>query len=103
MVGSYRISNAIPTLKWDKLEGASTREVLQAMLGLQGRARWAYPVSGPEAASWGANPPPERVALDREFLEYYFPELDRRTAQWRAGQLDESIAWPLTAAETREQ
>lgn len=95
VIGAYRISNAIPTLKWDKMADATTHDIFRAMLGLHGSFRWAYPVAGPGVAIWGGDPPAERVELDREHLEYLYPELDRREALWRAGELDTSVQWPI--------
>lgn len=94
VINSYRISNAIPTLKWDKMESASTRDIFRAMLGFHGRFRWAYPTVPVDDNAWGGQPP-ERAALDAEFFTWYFPELDRREVLWRYGQLDTSIHWPL--------
>lgn len=70
VVGTYNISNAIATLKGDKMEGASEREQLQAMLDLNGRARWPYPGTNAER--------------DELFTTWYFPTLDRMQEQWRA-------------------
>ena len=101
VINSYQISNAIPTLKWDKLEGATTHEVFRAMLGFHGRMRWAYPTIPTGDSAWGGAQPPERWELDREFLTYYFPELDRREVLWRNGQLNTSIDWPQTGEATK--
>ncbi len=70
VVGAFNISNAIATLKGDRMEGADERQQLQVMLDLNGRARWPYP---------GTNP--ERDAL---FTDWYFPTLDVMEAAWRA-------------------
>jgi len=94
VINSYRISNAIPTLKWDKMEDAATHDIFRAMLGFHGRFRWAYPTVPADDTSW-REASEGRPALDREFLTYYFPELDRRQALWRAGELDTSIHWPI--------
>jgi len=93
VVNSYRISNAIPTLKWDKMRNARLHDIFRAMLGLHGRFRWAYPTVPRKE---GAKVPPERAALDREFMEFYFPELNRREALWRQGKLDTEIHFPIT-------
>ena len=100
VINSYRISNAIPTLKWDKLEGATTRDIFRAMLGFHGRMRWAYPTVPIGDTAWGGSRPSERAALDAEFLTHYFPELDRREVLWRYGQLDRSIDWPVAPEST---
>ncbi len=70
VVGTFNISNAIATLKGDRMEGADERQQLQVMLDLNGRARWPYP---------GINA--ERDAL---FTNWYFPTLDEMEAAWRA-------------------
>ncbi|MGD9496386.1 MAG: hypothetical protein AB7Y46_08745, partial [Armatimonadota bacterium] len=48
VVGTWNISNAIATLKGDKMEGADERAQLQIMLDLHGRARWPYPGTNEE-------------------------------------------------------
>ncbi len=96
VIGSYRISNAIPTLKWDKMEDAAIHDIFRAMLSLQGRFRWAYPTVPTDEPSWRGSSP-ERAAWDKEFMEFYFPELDRQEALWREGRLDMRIQWPHSA------
>jgi len=101
VINSYQISNAIPTLKWDKIEDATTHEVFRVMLGCLGRMRWAYPTIPVGDSAWGGAQPPERWEVDREFLTYYFPELDRREVLWRNGQLDRSIDRPQPEEATK--
>ncbi len=72
VVGTYNISNAIATLKGDRMQGAGEKRQLQIMLDLNGRARWGYP---------GTN-----LERDILFTEWYFPVLDRMEARWRAEQ-----------------
>jgi hypothetical protein len=69
VVGTFNISNSIPTLKGDKMKGADPKQQLQVMLDLNGRARWPYPGNNEEQ--------------DRLFIEWYFPTLDAMEAQWR--------------------
>ncbi len=95
IVNSYCISNAIPTLKWDKIRDAKTHDIFRAMLAFHGRFRWAYPTLFASAISQMGTPLSARAALDREFVDFYFPELDRRQALWRAGKLDTRIHWPI--------
>ncbi len=95
IINSNRISNAIPTLKWDKIQDAETHDIFRAMLGFHGRFRWAYPTVPADQTSWLGEAPEGRAALDRAFLEYYFPELDRQEKLWRAGKLDTAIHWPI--------
>jgi hypothetical protein len=99
IINSYRISNAIPTLKWDKIQDAPLHDIFRAMLALHGRFRWAYPTVPANETSWRGTPPPDRAALDKEMMEFYFPELDRQQALWREGKLDAEIHWPIEAAE----
>jgi hypothetical protein len=96
VIGSYRISNVIPTLKWDKMQNAETHDIFRAMFGLHGRFRWAYPTVPADQTSWHGTPPPDRAALDKEFLDFYFPELGRQEALWREGKLDMEIRWPIS-------
>lgn len=97
VVGTYNISNAIATLKGDKMlrEGAKEpeppegkrptraelqamwrpvacplREQLDVMLRLNGRCRWAYP-------GW-----PLRESDREDYLGFYFKRLDEMQAQW---------------------
>jgi hypothetical protein len=102
IINSYRISNAIPTLKWDKMQGAETHDIFRAMLSFHGRFRWAYPTVPPKETTWRGTPPPDRAALDREFLDFYFPELDRQQALWREGKLDMDIHWPVAVEPTEK-
>ncbi len=95
VINSNHISNAIPTLKWDKIEDAGLHDIFRAMLSFHGRFRWAYPTVPADQTSWQGESPEGRAAIDREFLEYYFPELDRQEALWRAGLLDTGISWPI--------
>lgn len=95
IINSHRISNAIPTLKWDKMQDAQTHDIFRVMLAFHGRFRWAYPTVPTNETSWRGAPPPDRAALDRVFMEFYFPELDRQAALWREGKLDTSIHWPI--------
>ena len=95
IINSCRISNAIPTLKWDKMQDASTRDIFDAMLSFHGRFRWAYPTIPAQETSWRGGPPSGRAALDQEFVDFYFPELDRREKLWCAGRLDTAIHWPI--------
>ena len=95
IINSYRISNAIPTLKWDKMQNATTHDIFRAMLGFHGRFRWAYPTVPGDDRSWRDEAAQGRPALDREFITFYFPELDRREKLWREGKLDTDIHWPI--------
>ena len=70
VIGTFNISNSIATLKGDKMQDADEKQQLQAMLGLNGRARWSYP---------GIN-----ADRDTLFTEWYFPTLDDMEARWRA-------------------
>jgi len=104
IIASYRISNAIPTLKWDKMQDAPVvgppplHDIFRAMLAFHGRFRWAYPTVPTNETSWRGIPPPDRAALDKEMMEFYFPELDRQAALWREGKLDTEIHWPIDVA-----
>jgi hypothetical protein len=69
VVSTWNISNSIPTLKGDKMEGTTLKERTEAMLDLHGRARWPYPGY--------------REEVDQLFTEWYFPTLDEMEAQWR--------------------
>lgn len=108
VVGTYQISNAIATLKGDKMlrdgaeepaappgktlsqeesrsrwreAGASLQEQLDAMLRINGRCRWAYP-------AWPLKP-------DRDpYLGFYFPELQRLRAQWEKDHQPQPVRWP---------
>jgi len=95
IINSHRISNAIPTLKWDKMEDARQHDIFRAMLSFHGRFRWAYPTVPADDQSWRDPAAEGRAGLDREFLTYYLPELDRQEALWREGKLDTAIHWPI--------
>jgi hypothetical protein len=69
VVSTWNISNSIPTLKGDKMEGTTLKERTEAMLDLHGRARWPYPGY--------------REEVDQLFTEWYFPTLDEMEARWR--------------------
>lgn len=109
VVGTYKISNAIATLKGDKMlaDGAEEpapppgarwtpeesraawakvhyplRGQLEVMLRLNGRCRWAYP-------AWPLG------RSDREdYLGFYFPELDRMQAEWEKTGQAPPMRWP---------
>ncbi len=72
VIGTWNISNCISTLKGDKMEGADERAQLEAMLELNGRARWGYP---------GIN-----AERDTLFTGWYFPRLDELYEAWQAEQ-----------------
>lgn len=95
VINSHRISNAIPTLKWDKMQEASLHDIFRAMLAFHGRFRWAYPTVPADDHSWRDPQAQDRAAIDREFLTFYFPELDRQAQLWREGKLDTAIHWPI--------
>ncbi len=73
VVGSFNIGNNIATLKGDRMEGADRQQQLEAMLRLNGRARWPYPGGGTG-----------QDGRDALFIDWYFPTLDEMEAQWRA-------------------
>lgn len=89
VVNTQHISNSIATLKGNEMraaagseEKASLRLQLETMLSLNGRCRWAYP-------GWPLN------RSDREdYIGYYFAELDRMEAQWRATGEPIPMTWP---------
>lgn len=109
VVNTYKISNAIATLKGDKMlrEGAevpqppkgqrlspgekrklwqtvgcSMREQLDVMLRLNGRCRWAYP-------GW-----PLRKSDTEDYVGFYFAELGRMQEQWQAKRKPLPMRWP---------
>ncbi|MBT3377548.1 MAG: hypothetical protein HN742_12465 [Lentisphaerae bacterium] len=109
VINTYKISNAIATLKGDQMlrEGAETpkpttgkplsaqekreawkqvgspiREQLDVMLRLNGRCRWAYP-------GW-----PLRKHDQEDYVDFYFKELERMQTQWKRSSKPPPIRWP---------
>ncbi len=89
VVNTQNISNSIATLKGNEMraargseEHASLKLQLQTMLSLNGRCRWAYP-------GWPLN----ETDLN-DYIGYYFAELDRMEAQWRATGEPIPMTWP---------
>lgn len=94
VVNTQNISNSIATLKGNEMraaagseEKASLRLQLETMLSLNGRCRWAYP-------GW-----PLRPGDVDDYIGYYFAELDRMEAQWRATGEPIPMTWPPDAEE----
>lgn len=94
VVNTQNISNSIATLKGNEMraaagseEKASLRLQLETMLSLNGRCRWAYP-------GWPLN-----ESDLNDYIGYYFPELDRMEAQWRATGEPLPMTWPPRAGE----
>ncbi|NOZ23291.1 MAG: hypothetical protein GXP25_19635 [Planctomycetes bacterium] len=110
VINTYKISNAIATLKGDKMlrEGAeeptlpkgkrltlserramwrkvgcSLRDQLDAMLRLNGRCRWAYP-------GW-----PLGKKDTEDYIGFYFKELDRMQAEWERTKKPLPMRWPM--------
>ena len=109
VVNTYKISNAIATLKGDRMlrEGAAEpvppqgkrwtldesraawRDVaaplhdqLDVMLRLNGRCRWAYP-------AW-----PPGKAQQADYIDFYFQELDRMQSEWQRSGRPLPQRWP---------
>jgi len=99
VINSHRISNAIPTLKWDKMQDAKTHDIFRGMLAFHGRFRWAYPTLPNNPSNWRGDLLARRRRLDREFVEFYFPELTRQEKLWRQSRLDTAVNWPVSVEE----
>jgi len=109
VVSTRKISNAIATLKGDKMlkEGAEEpvppkgkrltraerralwngkrcglRDQLGALLRLNGRCRWAYP-------GW-----PLKTSDTDDYIGFYFKELDRMQAEWERTRKPLPMRWP---------
>jgi len=109
VINTHRISNAIATLKGDKMlrqgmeapepiagkpmsakevrqawrqVGCSLRDQLDVMLRLNGRCRWAYP-------GW-----PLRPGDREDYVSFYFKELDRMRAEWEQTRKPLPMRWP---------
>ena len=109
VINTHKISNAIATLKGDKMlkDGAEDpkpakgqrwsreealkqwrevrcplREQLDVMLRLNGRCRWAYP-------GW-----PLRKGDEEDYVGFYFKELDKMQAQWQRSREPLPMRWP---------
>jgi len=109
VINTYKISNAIATLKGDKMLAAgasepvpppgkrltseqrralwrqaacSLHDQLDVMLRLNGRCRWAYP-------GW----PLRKSDLD-DYIGFYFKQLDRMQAEWEKTHKPPPIRWP---------
>jgi len=109
VVSTYKISNAIATLKGNRMlkEGVEppvfpkgkrlTRKEREAMwkkvrcsmhgqldvlLRLNGRCRWAYP-------GW-----PLQKVDQKDYIGFYFKELDRMQAEWERTKKPLPIRWP---------
>jgi len=94
VVNTQHISNTIATLKGNEMRAAAGSEEqaslhlqLETMLSLNGRCRWAYP-------GWPLN----QSDLE-DYIGYYFAELDRMEAQWRATGEPIPMTWPPAAGE----
>ncbi len=108
VVNTYKISNAIATLKGDKMLRAGATEPvpppgkrltaeerraawravscnlhdqLDVMLRLNGRCRWSYP-------GW-----PLRKSDEQDYIDFYFKELDRMQAEWEKTKKPLPMRW----------
>ena len=109
VVSTHRISNAIATIKADKMlkdgvaepvppkgkrltlqqrralwsgKRCSLRDQLDVLLRLNGRCRWAYP-------GW-----PLRKSDTDDYIGFYFKELDRMQAEWKRTRKPLPMRWP---------
>ena len=109
VIGTQRISNAIATIKGDKMlkdgvaepvppkgkrltrderralwngKRCSLRDQLDALLRLNGRCRWAYP-------GW-----PLKKSDTDDYIGFYFKELDRMQAEWKRTRKPLPMRWP---------
>lgn len=89
VIGTQHVSNAIATLKGDKMvaapgseEKVSLHDQLAVLLKLNGRCRWAYPSF------------PYRPADLDDYLGFYFQELDRQQAEWEQTGRPPEMTWP---------
>ena len=109
VIGTQKISNAIATIKGDKMlkdgvaepvppkgkrlsraernalwsgKRCSLRSQLDVLLRLNGRCRWAYP-------GW-----PLKKSDTDDYIGFYFKELDRMQAEWQRTRKPLPMRWP---------